>query len=106
MILKTARHETRWTEHVKRKMRFYGLSRTRLLRVLRHPKRVETGIAPNTTALMQPANSKHTSEIWLMYSKKSTGLVIITAWRYPGKSPVRGNLPIPEEIRRELALGV
>ncbi len=91
-----------WTEHAKQKMRFYGLSESRLKRVLRRPSRVEHGIAPGTTALMQPANPKHTSEIWLMVTKRRGQLVIVTAWRYPGKSPIRGDLPIPEEIRREL----
>ncbi len=95
-----------WTEHAKQKMRFYGLSEARLRRVMRNPFRVEEGIAPKTTALMQPANPKHTSEIWLMYQKRRGTLVMITAWRYPGKSPVRGALPIPDEIRRELSFGV
>ena len=45
------------------------------------------------------------SEIWAMYARK-TGkgtlqLVIITCWRYPGKSPARD--PIPADIKREVA---
>lgn len=91
-----------WTEHAKQKMRFYGLSAARLKRVLRHPERVEEGIAPRTVALMQPAQPKHASEIWLMYQKRKQQMIIITAWRYPGKSPLRAVIPIPEEIRREL----
>ena len=96
-----------WTNHAIRKMQYYQLSEARLKRVLNNPKRKELGIAPGTVAVMQPANSKHTSEIWLMYqivkSKvKSSKLKVITAWRYPGKSPIRGPIPIPEEILEEL----
>jgi len=98
-----------WTNHSIDKMRYYGLSETRLKRVLNNPKRKELGIAPNTIAVMQPVNSRHTSEIWVMYqiikskvkSQKSK-LRIITAWRYPGKSPIRGPIPIPAEILEEL----
>lgn len=92
-----------WTEHAKQKMRFYGLSESRLRRVLRHPKRVEHGIAPGTTALMQPATPKHTSEIWIMVTKRSGQLIVVTAWRYPGKSPIRGDLPIPVDIQRAVS---
>jgi len=28
---------------------------------------------------------------------------IITAWKYPGKSPVRGPIPIPPDILEELS---
>lgn len=95
-----------WTKHAEAKMGFYGLSKTRLLRVFNNPNRVEEGIAPNTVAMMQPATPKHTSEIWLMYQhdKKEGLLKIVTAWRYPAKSPVGRAIPIPEEIRRELRI--
>lgn len=93
----------RWTEHARQKMRFYGLSENRLKRVLRHPTRVEHGIAPATTALMQPATVKHTSEIWIMVMKRRAQLIVITAWRYPGKSPIRGNLPVPIDIQRAIS---
>jgi len=87
-----------WTNHSKRKMKYYRLSESRVKRVINNPKRKEIGIAPGTVAIMQPTNSKHTSEIWVMYQKNK----VITAWRYPGKSPVRGPVPIPEEILQEL----
>lgn len=110
-----------WTSHVKKKMLYYRLSENRLKRVLRNPKRKEEGIAPKTIAVMQPAGSKkHPTEIWLMYqilksksplfahnknqkSKvKGQKLRIISAWRYPGRSPVGKPPPIPEDILQEL----
>jgi len=93
-----------WTAHARDKMEYYRLSPSRVLRVFHHPKRVEEGIAPNTVACMQPATPKHTSEIWLMYqkNKKTSQITIITAWRYPARSPVGHEIPIPEEIRKEL----
>ena len=102
-----------WTNHSIMKMRYYGLSENRIKRIIRFPKRIEEGIAPNTVAAMQPADSKKKyQEIWTMYqlvkratnNKKlktnNTQIKIITAWRYPGKSPARN--PIPIEIIREI----
>lgn len=93
-----------WTAHAEGKLRHYQLSRSRVLRAFRNPKRVEEGIALNTVAAMQPATPKHTSEIWLMYqvNKKTGQITVITAWRYPAKSPIGKETPVPEEIRREL----
>lgn len=87
-----------WTNHSKKKMKYYQLSESRVKRVINNPKRKELGIAPGTIAVMQPVSPKHTSEIWVMYQKNK----IITAWRYPGKSPIREPIPIPEEILKEL----
>ncbi len=115
-----------WTNHVGRKMMFYGLSADRIKRVMRSPQRSENGIAEGTIAVMQPTGSKtKPTEIWVMYavSKKSRTLslskgksldklgmigqkanqkIIITAWRYPGVSPVRDEIPIPVDILEEL----
>lgn len=125
-----------WTNHVWMKMQYYGISEGRIKRIIRFPKRVEEGIAPNTVAVMQPADAKKYSEIWVMYRlaqarvnskhapyksrSDSTGhevrnlkqknnieifklsekkIKIITAWRYPGKSPERD--PVPVEILNE-----
>jgi hypothetical protein len=105
MILKSA-PKIVWTNHCKKKLRFYRLSQSRVLRVLRHPKRKEEGVAPNTVAAMQPAGSKkHPYEIWVMYQikkseirnpKSETKLKIISVWRYPGVSPFR-QPPIQED---------
>ena len=59
--------ELSWTKHSKRKMNYYRLSESRVKRVLNNPKRKEMGVAPGTIAVMQPASSKHSSEIWAMY---------------------------------------
>ena len=92
-----------WTQHVRSKMRQYRLSKSRLIRLLDNPKREEEGIASGTIAIMQPVSrKKHTSEVWLMYQDTQKTRKIITAWRYPGVSPVGEKLPIPEDIRLEL----
>jgi len=104
-----------WTQHSLAKLRQYRLSASRVLRVLRHPKRKEIGVAENTVACMQPAGSgKHPYEIWVMYqqkkeniknkkekkiySERSRRVTIISAWRYPGVSPIHEPPPIPEEV--------
>ena len=47
-----------WTNHVKEKMRFYGISDSLIKRILRFPQRTEEGIALNTVASMKSAGSK------------------------------------------------
>lgn len=114
-----------WTEHVKFKMRFYGLSAQKILGVIRNPKRKEDGIVEKTIAVMSPVSVKTLKskpsfakatageeiwkqEIWVMFQKKNKNsklnknnqTKIISAWRYPGMSPAHN--PIPEEILREL----
>ena len=92
-----------WTNHVKGKMIYYRLSDKRVKRVLRNPNRIETGIAPNTLAVMQKAGTKkHPTEIWVMYQTLKSKLRIISAWRYPGISPKREPPPIPEDALAEL----
>lgn len=84
-------------------MKYYQLSESRVKRVINNPKRKEIGIAPGTIAVMQSNSSKHSYEIWSMYQNLKQGEVkVITAWRYPGKSPIRGPIPIPLEILEEL----
>ncbi len=84
-----------WTRHVQEKMRYYGLSEQKILGVIRNPKRIETGIAPNTVAAMTPAgnikkskkNTKAISaeaskeqtwsqEIWVLYQIKNQKIMI------------------------------
>ena len=67
-----------WTEHVKMKMRYYGLTAQRITRVIRRPLRIEEGIAGNTIAVVQPQSTKRgkdgqktwSNEIWVMYQIK------------------------------------
>ncbi len=47
--------KTLWTKHSEKKLRFYNLSKNRILRIIKKPFRIEEGIAPRTIALMQPA---------------------------------------------------
>lgn len=65
-----------WTDHAKMKMRHYGLSGQRVVRVIRRPMRTESGIAGDkTVAVMQPQSVRRGSdgqktwsgEIWVMY---------------------------------------
>ena len=91
-------------------MVYYGVSEGRIKRIIRHPTRIEEGIAPNTIAVMQPVNIKKKQEIWIMYQtnrksqiakrKTNSKIKIISVWRYPGISPKRN--PIPEEILQEI----
>ena len=61
-----------WTNHVKEKMVYYGISLSLIKRIVRFPKRKEEGIAPGTTAVMQSAGSKkRPQEIWVMYKETS-----------------------------------
>lgn len=82
-------------------MKFYSLSKQRVRRVLNSPKRIETGIAPNTIAMMQVAGSlKHPYEIWTMLAKNKKGKRVISAWKYPGRT--KPGEPLPAEILREI----
>ena len=63
-----------FTLHSEYKMREYHLSRQRVIRIIRSPKRTETGIVENTVAVMQPASTKRvggketwSQELWVMY---------------------------------------
>lgn len=83
-------------------MRYYGLTEGRLRRILKSPQRREKGIAPGTIALMQPAGTKKPTEIWLMYQRVGQKRRMISAWRYPGVSPIGEPIPIPDNILEEL----
>ena len=89
-----------WTSHSRVKMNYYRLTESRVKRIIRHPARVEKGILDDAVACMQVADGKNYSEIWTMFVTKNKQIRIITAWRYPGKSPERD--PIPVEILREI----
>ncbi|MEK7541265.1 MAG: hypothetical protein AAB533_00215 [Patescibacteria group bacterium] len=92
-----------WTHHARMKLRFYRLTEARIQRIIRHPARVEESVVEGAVAVMQPSEGKRYSEIWTLYiliggAKKK--IKIISAWRYPGKSPARD--PIPAAILREI----
>ena len=98
----------RWTRHIKNKMVFYHLSAAQIIRIFRRPDRIEEGIAPETMAAVQAKKSisahkpKH-EELWLMYQKKpNKKIILISTWRYPGKTKPGQTVPIPSEIVAEL----
>lgn len=61
-----------WTQHVVGKMHHYGLSEQKVLGVIRRPKRIETGIAPDTVAVMVPVGEKSTAQIAKNKEKKAS----------------------------------
>lgn len=89
-----------WTHHAHDKMRHYRLSEARVKRIIRHPTRIEEGIMDGAIACMQPSGGKTYSEIWVMYGIKEKQIIVITAWRYPGKSPERD--PVPQNVLSEV----
>lgn len=94
-----------WTKHSIEKMKFYGLSESRIKRILRNPTRTEEGIVPGTIVVMQKTSSKkRPTEIWTMYviTTNNRKKRIISCWRYPGVSPIGKKIPIPEEIKSDI----
>lgn len=59
---------------------------------------VELGQRPSSTARLQTKKELQTINDKLSTTRKR----IITAWRYPGVSPVGESIPIPEEILAEI----
>jgi len=102
-----------WTSHSKMKMREHGISKTKIRKVVSSPNRKEKGVAPDTVAVMKKASDlekkktgrKGIGEIWVMYQdindkQKGQKRKIIAAWRYPGKTPVGEEIPIPDDIKK------
>ena len=106
MRLKLPKEEkVRWTKHSQMKMRQYRFSEKRVLKIISKPDRREEGIAPGTTAAMQiTGTKKHPTEAWTMYVvfKKPGGITIVSAWRYPGRTPAGERPIIPEDTLEEL----
>ena len=92
-----------WTQHIKDKMLFYGISEQKIKTILKSPDRHEEGVAPNTNAAMKRNDTpKRKGEIWVMYQKRGLKSLMISAWRYPGKSVPGKAIPIPDEILNEI----
>jgi hypothetical protein len=94
-----------WTQHAKMKMRHYRFSEKRVLKIFRKPDRIEEGIAEGTIAAMQKTGTKRKpTEAWLMYVilRKPKGIKIISAWRYPGVTPVGERPIIPADTLEEI----
>ena len=106
-----SKEKIHWTNHSKRKMRQYGFSEKRVLRILRKPDRLEEGIAPKTVAAMQIVGTKkNPKEVWMMYQtsrkkakdKSARVVKVISAWRYPGRTPANRPPVIPDDVMRDL----
>lgn len=107
-----------WTNHAKGKMRQYGLSESRVRRIIKSPVRIEEGIAQDTIAFMQPSSYKRVDgertwnqELWVMAqrvpSEKKKNVIemkIISAWRYPGKT--KEGATLPWDILNEISEGL
>jgi len=116
MIWKSPKNDDKfyWTRHSIDKMRYYGMSESLIKRIIRYPKRLEEGVASDTFAGMVPVGSaKRPQEVWVMFQKNakrktksekllSGKIIIISAWRYPGKSPIREKIPIPQDMLGEI----
>ena len=79
------------------------------MRILRSAERTEEGIAPDTSAAMRVkksvgANNPREEEIWIMYqTKPAKKIIMISAWRYPGRTKPGAPIPIPDDIADMLA---
>ena len=99
-----------WTNHIVAKMRYYGISEQKIKNIVRSPERKEDGVAPKTVAVMNAVKSKSKPhEIWVMYQpaspkskNQSSKLILISAWRYPGRSPVGKKIEIPEDVLADI----
>lgn len=92
-----------WTQHAVIKMKQYGLTAQRILRVVKNPQRVEEGIVKNTIAVMQPASlrtkdGKRTwsQEIWTMYQLRKSGAISKSQF------PISKNNPNPKYQRPKI----
>lgn len=84
-----------WTAHSRAKMRYYGLSESRVKRIIHTPKRIEEGIAPKTVAMMQSSGSvKNPYELWVMIQDIGQKRKVISAWRYPGVTKPRSEVTL------------
>jgi len=83
-----------WTQHAVIKMKQYGLTAQRILRVVKNPQRVEEGIVKNTIAVMQPSSFSTKDgkrvwnrEIWAMYQLRSRGAISKSQFPISNKIP-------------------
>lgn len=87
-----------WTAHVAEKMHYYGLSEQKVLGVIRSPRRVETGIAENTVAVMVPVGEKSLAQREKNKGKKSM------FGRYQGDKPWSQEIWVMYQLRESEAV--
>jgi hypothetical protein len=125
LVLPSKKEPLVWTKHALAKMQYYRLAPNKVKSVLNRPFRMEEGIAENTLAVMIPNKlisknptavlkkpsafnnwgrtfKHHKEEIWAMYQKRRGQIYIISAWRYPGESPVNKPLELPPDVYDDL----
>lgn len=105
MLFKFPKNDKRfsWTSHIKNKMLFYRISEQKIKSILKNPDRHEEGIAPNTNAAMKRNDTlKRKEEMWIMYQKRGGKSLMISAWRYPGKSRAGKEIPVPDDILEQI----
>lgn len=85
-------------------MLFYRISEQKIKTILKSNDRREEGVALNTVAVMKRNDTpKRKEEIWVMFQNKlGHKNIMISAWRYPGKSKSGKAIPIPEDILEEI----
>jgi len=111
-------------------MLFYRISEQKIKTILKNQHRREEGIAPNTVAVMMRNDTpKRKEEIWVMFADASNPklrmhpnasnknlkktrpykpvasgprMIMISTWRYPGKSKPGTEIPIPDDILSEI----
>jgi len=94
---------THWTRHIKDKMVFYRLGEGKIKAVIKSAERKEEGVAPNTYAVMKRNDTpKRKEEIWVMFQQRAGKKIMISAWRYPGKSKPGAQIPIPDDVLEEI----
>jgi len=101
-----------WTDHAKGKLTQYGLSSSRVTRIMRSPERVEEAIVEDCFAAMQTVGNKNKNELWVMWQnvikdKSSAASIskkkIISAWRYPGVTQPGKEIPLPADTLDSLS---
>lgn len=100
MLFKFPKNDSkyRWTSHIKNKMLFYGISEQKIKTILKSPDRKEEGVAEKTFAVMKRNDTaKRKEELWVMYAGNPKK-IMISAWRYPGKSKLGKEIPIPDDV--------
>ncbi|OGG39121.1 hypothetical protein A3I34_02815 [Candidatus Jorgensenbacteria bacterium RIFCSPLOWO2_02_FULL_45_12] len=89
-----------WTRHAWEKMRYYGISESRVKRIVRFPERTEEGIAENTIAAMQRAGAKNQQEIWVMYKLSGNSRRVSSNFEFRIlKQPKKAEIQRPERIQ-------
>lgn len=94
-----------WTQHCIGKIFQYGIGPNKIKRIINYPDRKEEGIAENTIVVMRRKSKKdlNKGEEWVMYQMRKKRKVIISTWFYPGITPKRKQIFIPDEVWDEIS---